>query len=441
MAIEIFISHSHADASLAELFERFLEEISYHSVTVQRSSKEGDIEYGTSWIDWINAKVQTADITFVLLTPSSFSAKWVLWEAGAVSGVQKAVKTLRDDDSREVIPVKYNIDRHEDLGPFEGIQTTDGINPDQMVALARHLLKKFEQKGVLEPEKVFDSVVDLRATCSAHIKEVRAVLERLQISQTQDVVQEWIERLDRALDSRDYAFVRSARRWINIAFLGLGRADDRGTAIDFRLHMRLAAGFAALQEWKEARDQLTLAKSLSPRDMLVLRQLGRTELELDDSAAARRVCDQMRELDENVLTEDEEALMLSVRIHIQNGDEASALDELKEASKLVHDSAYSLNMLAILTSKVEGYAEAEAHFRALRKLETGVDGQSIWSVGNLINAALGLGDERTADTLLDTLQEMDGASENRQSISRYFDEIISHREGFIYDWKGRWPDS
>src|SRR5262245_11092611 len=87
--MKIFISHSHRDAALAERFEGLLSDITLRLVDVRRSSKDGSIEYGNNWIDWIHDQVSEAHTTFILLTPGSFAAKWVLWEAGAVAGVKR----------------------------------------------------------------------------------------------------------------------------------------------------------------------------------------------------------------------------------------------------------------------------------------------------------------------------------------------------------------
>ncbi len=114
---------------------------------------------------------------------------------------------------------------------------------------------------------------------SRFVEDAQDILPGPPIHQRQDLVLEWTARLDTQLAKNNPAFVRSARRWINIAFLGAAKADDKETPIDFRLHSRLAEGFRRLKEWERAKEQLLLAQQLSPRDMLVLRELGRAELE------------------------------------------------------------------------------------------------------------------------------------------------------------------
>ena len=437
--MSIFISHSHSDAALAAHFEDYLKTITSHRIEIHRSSRQGSIEYGDNWIDWINDKVENATITFILLTPSSFDAKWVLWEAGAVSGVKRAV-AAKNEDERRVIPVRFLIPHSEDLGPFGKDQIADGLDINAMVALGRDVLSKLRDKEDGVPGSyVDDALLKLSDTSRAFIENAQQALRSLQIFQREDLVQEWLSRLDKELGDQNAQYVNSAYRWINVAFLGEGKAGETKVPIDFRIHVRLSTGFRLLKDWENAKVQLKLANRLSPRDMMVLRELGRTELELKHPKEALTYFHQMLRLDENVFDGDPDALNLYVRILITDNDWPGALEQLQKAGSLSEKDSYVANMLAISAMKVEGAKSARKYFLNLRNLEKKRGGKSIWSLGNLVNAALGLADEDDAIALLTELKDSPDASQYKDSITRYFSDIVEAQEDFDFDWKQYWP--
>src|SRR5262249_47590517 len=217
------------------------------------------------------------------------------------------------------------------------------------------------------------------------------------------------------------------------------KADDVHTPIDFRLHVRLADGFRRLKDWGMARDQLQLARKLSPRDMLVLRELGRAELEISkyNNGAAIAYFEEMKSYGPQILIADEEALMLYVRIMVTSGDWPKAADVLASATELAGRSSYVANMRAIATLKARGKDQARAYFSDLLRRELDGKRDDRWTVGNLVNAALGVGDVARADEFLAKLKVDPEAMLDRDSIARYFDEIV-HETGLKYDWRAHW---
>ncbi len=436
---EIFISHSHQDADLAAEFERFLNLATRESLTIHNSSRAGSIEGGESWIDWIHKRVESANVTFVLLTPSSFSAKWVLWEAGAVAAVKRVLAIDESADKKNVIPVKIGLDSSESLGPFQSIQVVDGLNEKEVEKMAESLLN--DLRPVMGNERANRAIRELEAHCNNFVTRARASMERLQISQRQDLVQEWIDRLDRAIEDKNFAAAHPMRRWISIAFLGPGRADESETPFDFRIHQRLAQMFTTIKEWRNARGQLELARKLSPRDMLILRELGRVELELENVDGAEKLFKSMESLDPNIFEADEEGLSLYVRILISSNEWPEALRRLEKATILARRSAYIQNLRAIATLKVEGPEKAAQYFRTLKEFEEERGAGDYWSKGNLVNAALGMKDKVAADSYLDSLRGNPEAQSYKNSISRYFDFIIEKQDNFLYNWRDRWPNN
>jgi len=442
--MKVFISHSHRDATLAKRFEDFLTTITSNQVEVKRSSKDGSIEYGNSWIDWIHDQVAQAQASFILLTPSSFAGKWVLWEAGAVEGVRRLTAADGTDataQDRQVIPIKFLLPGSEEMGPFQSVQVADGLNAENLYELSLAFQSSLRQRLDRESSRDIDRAMSkLEQSCAGFVEDAQKIFRDLPISQRQDLVLEWTARLDTNLAKGNAAFVRSARRWINIAFLGAAKekADDKQTPIDFRLHVRLAEGFRQLKEWGRAKEQLLLAQQLSPRDMLVLRELGRAELETNkkDTKAARELLSRMKNLDPDVLAADEEALMLQVRIFVEDNDWAAAAEVLDKAPDLARESTYVANMRAVAALHVDS-PNTKRYFQDLLDRERKGGRRDMWTLGNLVNAALALGDTEAADKYLGELGRNPEAALQKDSIGRYFDDIVRLTRS-DYDWRSKW---
>ena len=442
--MKVFISHSHRDATLAKRFEDFLTTITSNQVEVKRSSKDGSIEYGNSWIDWIHDQVAQAQASFILLTPSSFAGKWVLWEAGAVEGVRRMTAANGTDanaQDRQVIPIKFLLAGNEEMGPFQSVQVADGLNAENLYELSLAFQSSLRQRLDRESSRDIDRAMSkLEQSCAGFVEDAQKIFRDLPISQRQDLVLEWTARLDTNLAKGNAAFVRSARRWINIAFLGATKekADDKQTPIDFRLHVRLAEGFRQLKEWGRAKEQLLLAQQLSPRDMLVLRELGRAELETNkkDTKAARELISRMKNLDPDVLAADEEALMLQVRIFVEDNDWAAAAEVLDKAPDLARESTYVANMRAVAALHVDS-PNTKRYFQDLFDRERQGGRRDIWTLGNLANAALGLRDHEAADKYLGELAQNPEAAVHKDSIGRYFDDIVRLTRS-DYNWRSKW---
>ena len=435
----IFLSHSHSDAALAQRFEIYLDDATSKRVTIHRSSKSGAIEYGDSWIDWINERVTESELSFIILTPSSFTSKWVLWEAGAVSGVRRAKETEGKSYEKRVIPIQFALPEGENLGPFQSQQIANGLNVDQVVAMTRSVLSQLRD-AVIPGEYIDETLMTLREKSSEFVDSAKTLLRELQVYRREDLVQEWLTRIDKELAKDNPGYVNAATRWISVAFLGAGKAGNENIPIDFRLHVRLASGFIKLKNWKKAKVQLKLARAISPRDMLIQRELGRVEIELGNTEKAKIYLEEMRALDSHATSSDPEALNLYVRILISEGNWSDAYDVLQDANELAENDTYVANMLAIATLKDKGREKAKALFSKLEIMEKRAGSDGIWALGNLTNAALGQGKKEDAIRYLRQLRESAEAQRYRISITRYFDDIANAYPDLEFNWRSVWPE-
>jgi len=440
---DIFISHSHTDEQLAAALKLLIEQVSFNQIRVRRSSEKGEIQPGESWVDWIYARLETCDLAIVLLTPSSFKGNWVLWEAGAVTGVQRARVTTEGTAEaslidRRVRPVQFG-SIGDDLGPFDHIQTTNGLHQTDLQKFLKNMLTDFMGKTGVEDRLIFDGIEGLSETVKAFLPKAQEALKSAPVYKTEDLIQEWLSRLDRQLERKEYEKIRTSRRWINIAFLGTGGAEAE-EPIDFRIHMRLAYGLSALKDWQAARTQLDLARKLSPRDMFCLRMLGRVELELNGYSAAQELIKEMMEFDPAILTKDEEAVALQYRLFADQGSWVDALELLDKAAALAAKSYYLANLRALATMKVDGLRSALARFKEVTSIVEKSGDRSIYAHGTAVNAYLAIGDSNAAEEELTAVNNLNESKDTLGSISKYYDLISEERRKLDRDFDFQWSN-
>ena len=111
---KIFISLTHADNEIAQAIKDVLSALFGEHINVSFStSKEIDsgIKPGEDWIAWIGERVRTCDLVLALMTPTSVSKPWILWELGAVYG---AASASNPEAERKIRPLLYRI-RDDDI--------------------------------------------------------------------------------------------------------------------------------------------------------------------------------------------------------------------------------------------------------------------------------------------------------------------------------------
>jgi hypothetical protein len=85
------------------------------------SVASGGIEAGQSWLDWIHTQIKESIMTIVILTPLSKTRPWLMWEAGAVSGIG-----LVQNTSSPVVPLLFGLKGDEVPSPLRERQTKSG---------------------------------------------------------------------------------------------------------------------------------------------------------------------------------------------------------------------------------------------------------------------------------------------------------------------------
>ena len=115
---KVFVSHSSIDKELVDALRELLTAAFSDEVEIKYSTASvaaGGIAAGQSWLEWIHHQIRDSDLTIALLTPLSRSNPWLIWEAGAVSGLG-----LSRGTGIPVVPLMYGIRQEVGLPWFRG---------------------------------------------------------------------------------------------------------------------------------------------------------------------------------------------------------------------------------------------------------------------------------------------------------------------------------
>ena len=434
----IFISHSHSDWRLAERLQNLMEHVSGRGLELSRSSEKGAIKSGENWRSWIDDKVLRCDVAIVLLTPSSFRGRWVLWEAGAVAGVQYERLQNRevgseDPLSRRVRVVRFNL-RGLDLGPFASSQVRDGLDPVDMVNFVAELLEEFREK--LDRAAFRKGMLSLEETVETFVAGAKEDLRYSPIESNEGMIQDWLARLDDARDKNNDRWIVAAKRWMNVAFLGANNADAhlKGDVIDFRIHTRIAAAHRRLGDWPGTVEQLQLAATVSPNDLVVLRELGRAQREMGKISDLEKTMKDMELLDPDIFRMDREGIAMRCGYFSKLQNWVAVEKLLEEADQgIVSVDPYLANWHAIAAMKVRGPKDSAPLFQrlkdVLRKGDTG-----FWDDATLVNALIALNLTGEAQERLQAMGLPRRSQDEVESATRFYDEIVS-AFGHEFDWR------
>jgi hypothetical protein len=408
---------------------------------VARSSDKGTIRSGQDWKKWIDEQIVKCDVAIVLLTPASLRGRWVLWEAGAVAGVQFE-RLSREPGagtaslSRRVRVVYFNL-VDEDLGPFAGLQARRGQDSKDMESFIIELMMEYRPRLRMDDRQFGDKLASLRADIHQFVTQVTDDLRYTPIRADEGVVQEWLSRLDMARTAKDDRWIVAAKRWINVAFLGAGRADAHltGEVVDFRIHTRLAEAHARLQEWPESVEQLKLAATLSPNDIVILRSLGRAQREAGLRNDLEETLSRMEQVDPDVFRRDREGITLRCGYLSKLPDWPAVERLLSDAEpSIVSSDPYLMNWRAIATMKTQGPEKSSVFFRLLEDLLKQLADRSFWDSANLVNALLARDKKMEAATVLLSLGLNSRSPDEVKTATKFYDDILMAFD-HEFDWR------
>jgi tetratricopeptide (TPR) repeat protein len=388
----IFISHTHADKAIADAIDHALKQLFEGAVEVHYSTKtdgDGGIAKGENWFQWIGSQVRQSTAAIIILTPSSIQKSWVLWEAGAVAGTALATTGATH---RKVLPIIYRLSNDEVPDPLRHTQVTRGEDEADVEALFTGLLDDFT--GNLDRARLVRAGKGMKGAIGKYLKDVDRALGELPLPISEATVQEWLERIQAFGAKHRASDIDQLCDWMNTTFGYDKRRKPQ--ALDLRLHRRLGELYARGKEPAKAAAQFELARRLAPRDIYILRSLGKAYLDRKDGLdEAKTVIAAIAKFDPNAFSRDIEAASFKARWHREKGDLAGAAETLAEAVKSNPQDHYLKDNLAQIKAELGRTDDARELYRDILKLIDGLDpkDQTIWTRATGLNAALVLGDQ------------------------------------------------
>ena len=416
----IFISHTHNDQPIADALSRLIERLFSNNVEVSYSTKKelnGGISPGEDWFHWIVEQVRASKAAFVLLTPSSIQKPWVLWEAGAVAGVEFATKPETDISGppvNRVYPITFGLSSVDVPSPFARTQLVAGESEADMKKLVTKLLECFGDH--LTHKQSIDIAFRSQSAVKDYVGGLAPIMRKLPHIITEAAIQEWLERLRELEKSARFSETSVLENWLDVAF---GREEnDLQRPIDVRIHRRMGELYAAGGTARDAARQFELARKLVPRDIFLLRQLGKAYLDIGDAEKAREILNNITDLDSKAFVRNVESAALKARWHEQCGDLQGAQDTLEAAYQNTTFSYYLSDRLGQILVKRnnlprarEIYAQVRRHLQDLRE-------HNVWTCATALTAAMVCDDRQSVAGILERLCALQPSRDQLNSISR-----------------------
>lgn len=437
----IFISHTHGDKALADAIAGLIQELFGEAVSVNYSSKKelaGGIGPGVDWAEWIAREVVNADVAFVLLTPSSIQKPWLLWEAGAVEGTDRA--TRHDKDQQRVWPLIYGLGPADIPSPFGGKQVIDGTSAADMEVVVDAL---FQRLGLaFTPVQIKTFGARQKDAVHRYVETVAELLLKLPLRVTEDAVQEWLLRLDQLDDETRFSEVAVLENWIDVAF---GRDEqDRVRPIDVRLHRRMGDLYARANKPADAARQFELARKLVPRDIFVLRRLGKAHLDGKNTEAAGSVLETISALDATAFERNVENAALKARWCESVGDLRSAREVLDKAYRVQPSSYYLGDRLGQILLREGDFEQAKTVYRQVLRTIEELAEDNVWTNATSVTAAIVLGRPELVESFVNKLKTAQPSKDDRETIRRGLCRVLElvHGDTSILDrlWPSAMPD-
>ena len=291
MPVKIFVSHSHSDRKTAEVFATLLLSVftdAYVKVSYSSDrSAGGGIEAGEDWLPWILKEVRDSAVCIVLLTPESIGKPWLMWEAGAVSGV-----ALANENSTPVVPLLFRISTDQVPGPLRSKQSEYGTNAEGVQRVLQLVHRKVEQ-----PPAHFLNLA-INDALPVYLQAVEETLRTRPMALSEGVVQEWCDRLNRLREEKRFAEVRPVHQAMSRVFAPPEQKEP--APLDVRLHRRLGDMYLAAKDGASAAAQFELALRLVPNDLYIQHRRALAELEAGNTGVAMDLMQQAEKADPSV---------------------------------------------------------------------------------------------------------------------------------------------
>jgi len=420
----IFISHTHNDKALADAIADLVEGLFGDKVSVNYSSRkelDGGIGPGQDWFNWIVDQVAGTDVALILLTPGSVQKPWLLWEAGAVAGT--AFAKLRDNpdakarEKGNVFPMTFGIRGSEIPTPFARTQSISGVDPLDMKKLLDDLVDRFGDALGFKPREWANVGEKQPGVLKSYFDKIDPILRTLPLPITEAAVQEWLGRLGQLERENRFSEAGVMENWLNVAF-GRDESEDKQRPFDMRIHRLLGEMYSRSKQPADAARQFQLACKLAPRDIFLLRRLGKAYLDQGDRTNTKTVLDEIEALDKDAFKANSENAALKARYYQDGGNLTGARDVLAVAFENIPASYYLGDLLGQAYIKLGDTAKAKEVYLQVGRVLTDLREQNVWTYATRLSAAIVCEDDAAIAAALAKLSAVRPSRGELESIER-----------------------
>ncbi|HJP90834.1 MAG TPA: TIR domain-containing protein [Pyrinomonadaceae bacterium] len=385
----LFLSHSHGDHELATALKSLIESCFPGHIEVKASSSapaEGGIPAGSDWLDWILEQVRNSKFTAVILTPNSIDKPWLMWEAGAVSGVSLGAEKIST-----VIPVVYRLSMEQVPSPLRSRQAARGEDSEAMKRVLQSL-----KATVSLPESALHQLAEV--FIPPYLAKVAQALAETPPPLTESAVQEWLDRIT-YFEKTDR---RSEVKQLHRAMVNVFAPGDNGfeTPLDVRFHRRLGDIYLFSKQSAEAVKQYDLALRLSPRDIFLMHKKGLALLETGNEPGAEEMLKAIAKIDPAATQWSTEIAGMKGRLYWQKYQQSGLRSDLEAARDAYadgfdanNDSSYmadNVGQLSLLLGEPE--RAKEAFRKGLQALEKTGD-RGYWAMATKASCHFGISED------------------------------------------------
>jgi tetratricopeptide (TPR) repeat protein len=418
--MNVFISHTHDDHGVARALAGLIETLFFGRVKPQYStSKELDEAPapGEDWYAWIVEKVRDAEVAIILLTPGSIQKPWVIWEAGAVGGA--AVASSAD---KRVIPIAFALSASDLPTVFGRNQVVNGTDEGDIKKLVTNLLDQFQTKLKLTNQELMNFGERRADAIRDYLARINELILTLPLMVTESAIQEWLGRLDQLVKENRFSEVDVMENWIDVAF---GRvAKDKPRPLDVRIHRRLGDLYLSAGRPSDAARQFGLARQLAPRDIFILRRLGKALLDQKDTTGAKQVIDAVETLDPKAFEINAENAALKARLFEETNNLIGAREVLEKGFS--NSSSYYLgDRLGQILIRLNENERAKAVYTQVQRILNDLREKNVWTHATALTAAIVCGDEATMRDSIRAIRALKPTRGELESIERGAGKVLT----------------
>jgi tetratricopeptide (TPR) repeat protein len=167
-----------------------------------------------------------------------------------------------------------------------------------------------------------------------------------------------------------------------------------------------------------------MARQLAPRDIFLLRRLGKAYLDQNDSKKAGTILAEIEGLDPTAFERNAENAALKARWFEDSGNKLGARDVLAAAYQNNSSSYYLGDRLGQLLIALGDSVKAKEVYAQVRRTVSDLREQNVWTHATALSAAIVCGDDAGAEQELDRLRELRPSRGELDSIERGLGRLL-----------------